>query len=531
MSSDTYINRNYDAEEFDWDGHDSTVQAQGDVDRVEKLIRTALQATAPVEDSWLRPSKVDNDRARITYNIPYALTKEQKEHASELVGDIRTLTFNASGYHDHPLSHVVTEISEDLVVRKFGNEPFVSVYGNQSRHRRMGHVGAVTVSNRHVPHDWFRNRGQEESVTDIAEFLQGRNHLKYRLFLDTHGAYYSSLEDIARWLGGNPEAEYHAIVHRHGQSHGRLNKGELEYSVDDSGMVIQINPSTGFKYTHKTMEPLFHADSCRVFGGKVGLTWDINRLAGDTYHIKFVLCDPRGCAKLTDPWELIKSKREVTIRGDVTVYRILGMEWYVYSSSGGNVVLHDVDLFDRLRRAVAGKARTIRDRTELMALCRRLSNKNDIISVHQGFFHNIDPDLFTDYVSAAFYCDVDHELEVAIKYHRENKAAVDALNKYYTQGIVPPDYTNLAKVGKAVAAPFTTLAGMLHKTTVGARYSIMTGEPVAEWGDLPADESGDRKALILSLNQDAEKMALSLRKGPPVPTSKYLPLAAARERR
>jgi len=279
------------------------------------------------------------------------------------------------------------------------------------------------------------------------------------------------------------------------------------------------------------MEPLFHTDSCRVLGSRVGLAWDINRLAGDTYHVKFVLCDPRGCSKLTDPWQLIKTKREVTIRGDVTVYRILGMEWYVYSSNGGNIVLHDVDLFDRLRRAVAGKDRSTRARTELMNLCRRLANKNDIISVHQGFYHNVDPELMTDYVSAAFYCDVDHELEVAIKYHRENKAAVDALNKYYTQGIVPPDYTNLAKVGRAVAAPFTSLAGLLHEHTVGARYSIMAGIPVAEMSKLPPDAMNTRADLITSLNQDAEKMALSFRKGPPVHVGKFLPTAAAVQRR
>jgi hypothetical protein len=248
--------------------------------------------------------------------------------------------------------------------------------------------------------------------------------------------------------------------------------------------------------------------------GKVGLAWDINRLAGDTYHVKFVLCDPRSCAKLTDPWDLIKTKREVTIKGDVTVYRVLGMEWYVYNSSGGQKVLHDVDLFDRLRRAVAGKERSVRARTELMNLCRRLANKNDIIAVHQGFHHEVDPELMTDYVSAAFYCDVDHELEVAIKYHRENKAAVDALNRFYVQGVVPPDYTNLAKVGKAVAAPFTCLAGLLLDGTVNARYSIMTGQPVAEFAGLPKDELGARAALVKTLNEDAAQMALQLRKGP-----------------
>lgn len=514
MSTDTLINRNYETDEFDWEGNGETMTHQTEVETVESLIRTALQVTTPVEDAWLRPSAVDNDRARVTYNVPFSLTNEQKDQMAELIGDVRTLTYNATGYHDHPLSHCVTEVSEDLVVRKFGNEPFVSVWGNASRHKRMGHVGAHTVANRVVPHDWFRNRGFEGNVEDIDKFLERRGHLQYRLFLCTQALYYIPLEDVARWLGGNMDAEFHCIVHRHGQSHGRIHKGELEYTVDSDGVVTQKNKMTGFSYTHKSLEPLFHADSCRVLNGTVGLTWDINCLAGETYHIKFVLCDPRRCANLKDPDELIKSKREVSIKGDVTIYRILGFEWYVYSGSAGQVVLEDVDLFDRLRRAVAGKERTVRARSDLNALCRRLSNKNDIISIHQGFCHDIPPELMTDYVAAAFYCDVEHELEVAIKYHRENRAAVEALNKYYVQGVVPPDYTNLARVGKAVSAPFTTLAGLLHEHTVGARMRVMEGLPVGY--SVVQDELAlsARQALVATLNEDAKQMALRLRKGP-----------------
>jgi len=486
--------RNYDIDQFDWDGGtDDYLVDQQRVEEVEDLLREALQVTAPVEDSWLRPSLVDNDRARVTYNVPYALSEGQKDHMKELVGDIRTLTFNAREYHDHPVSHCCLEISEDLVVRKFGQEPFVSVYGNASRHRRMGHTGAKTVSSKHVPHDWFRNRGMQEQVTDVDSFIKGRGHLRYRLFLMTHALYYMSLEDVAAWMGGNHDAEFHCIVHRHNKTKGHINKGEIQYTLDSDGYVHQTNPLTGFTYSHRSVEPLFHTDSCRLMGGKVGLTWDINRLAGDNYHVKFVLCDPRVANKIEDPWSLVKKDREVYIRGDVTVYRALKFEWYVYHGANGQRLLEDVELYDRLRRTIAGKERTPRAKADLMAMCRRLANKNDIISIHQGFAHEVPPEAMADYVNAAFYADVKHELEVALMYHRENKAAVDALNRYIVEGHVPTDMTMIAKVGRAVATPFHVLGGLLKDQSSNSGLDIVRSNAPSILHELPPDPFGLRE--------------------------------------
>jgi hypothetical protein len=466
-------NRVYDANEFDWEDESGVQEDQQKVSEVEALIRESLQVASGVEDSWLRPSAVDNDRARIAYNVPFALNENQKAGFEELVGDIRTITYNATGYHDHPLSHCLTEISEDLVVRQFGSEPFVSVWGNASRHRRLGHQGAKTVSSRVVPHDWFRNRGMEEAVTDIYNFKEAGGHKKYRLFLATHALYYMSLDQVASWMGDNMDAEFHCIVHRHNKSMGHLNKGELKYTTDSDGYVRQVNPLTGFTYSHRSIEPLFHVDSCQVLGGKVGLTWDINKLAGDNYHVKFVLCDVNVASAIVDPWMLVKKDREVYVRGDVTVYRVLGLEWYVYHGPGGQTLLEDVELYDRLRRTIAGKERTPRAKSELMAMCRRLANKNDIISIHQGFAHEIAPERMADYVNAAFYADVKHELEVALAHHRDNKQAVDTLNKYYAEGIVPADYTNIAKIGRAVSSPFNALVGLLNESHNGPRHPLL----------------------------------------------------------
>jgi len=496
--TDTY-NRVYDANEFDWNEGTGIDEDQHAINTVEELIREALQVTTAVEDSWLKPSAVNNDRARITYNVPYALNGDQKAQFEEMVGDIRTITYNATGYHDHPMSHCLTEISEDLVVRTFGKEPFVDVWGNASRHRRLGHVGAKVVSNRNVPHDWFRNRGMEESVTDIHAFKDAGGHKKYRLFLATHALYYMSLDQIASWMGGNMQAEFHCIVHRHNKSKGHLNKGELLYTTNSDGYVRQTNPLTGFSYTHRSIEPLFHIDSCRVINGTTGLAWDINKLAGDNYHVKFVLCDVEAANQVLDPWMLIQKDREVYTRGDVTVYRVLSYEWYVYHSDRGQTLLEDVELYDRLRRTIAGKQRTPRAKDELGAMCRRLANKTDIISIHQGFHHEVAPERMADYVNAAFYADVKHELEVALAYHRENREAVTTLNKYYAEGVLPVDLTNIARVGRAVATPFNILVGLLNESHVGPRHELLGSKLLHTVEQVPPDpfwEKASEESLI-----------------------------------
>jgi len=497
------LQRNYDPDQFDWDGHGTVEEDQSQDEEVESVLRQALAATTPVEDRWLRPSAVDNDRARVQYNCPYTLTKDQKEGLEELIGDTRTITYNASGYHDHPLSHCVTEISEDMVVRTFGTTPFVSVWGNHSRHRRAGHVGAKVVTDRNVPHDWFRNRGYEEVTTDMSSFIKGRGHMQYRLFLAVHALYYMRLEEVALWMAGNPDAEFHAVVHRHNKSHGRLNHGEIEYSTDSDGIVTQVNPLTGFKYKHRSVEPLFHVDSCRLFGGSVGLTWDINRLAGDAYHIKFVLCDPLLCHKVVDPYAIIGREREVFISGDVTTYRALGFEWYVYHNGGEPRLLEDVDLYDRLRRTIAGKARTPAAKADLMAMCRRLANKQDIISIHQGFYHKVAPEDMSLYVEAAFYADVQKELETALKFHRENRKAVETLNAWIIEGRTPVDLTVLANIGKAVALPFTTLSGLLNSRSCRIECEFVSTAPVRATLRAPPDPFGLAKP---KLAPDIEKI-------------------------
>jgi len=122
-----------------------------------------------------------------------------------------------------------------------------------------------------------------------------------------------------------------------------------------------------------------------------------------------------------------------------------------------------------------------------MAFCRRLANKNDIISVHQGFAHEVSPELMTDYVNAAFYADVKHELEVALMYHRENKGAVEALNRFIVEGKAPVDATVLGYVGRAVASPFHALGGLLKDRSFDTPPNIAVTQMMSVVAQIPPD--------------------------------------------
>jgi len=137
----------------------------------------------------------------------------------------------------------------------------------------------------------------------------------------------------------------------------------------------------------------------------------------------------------------------------VTVSRFLHWTWTTLAKQDGEIRLDDVDLLDKLRRYCAGKKRDSRLRTEVLNYARRLCNKADIISIHGGGAHEINVATMVDYAHAAFYMDVQHELSVALAYHKENTVMVNALNDFYDGGSgVSIDLSALQATGRSMVS-------------------------------------------------------------------------------
>jgi len=239
-------------------------------------------------------------------------------------------------------------------------------------------------------------------------------------------------------------------------THGFLNDGEQEYWVSEEGTVTQKNVATGEKYTHPSLEALFHQGSAKTSFG--GVAWTIRAGGGDSFIVEFVGCPSEICEVYKPLRFLSPESWEEFSYANVSVKKFLHWTWMSATTQTGKIVVEDIDLFSKLRRYVAGKQRTPRLKTETMNLARRLCNKADIISIHGGGAHEIPVASMTDYVEVAFYVDVRAELDATLSFHRDNAKMVGALNDYYEKGQLPKDMTVLTGVAVVTSRTFSEAA-------------------------------------------------------------------------
>ena len=136
--------------------------------------------------------------------------------------------------------------------------------------------------------------------------------------------------------------------------------------------------------------------------------------------------------------------------------------------------MEDAGLLHKLRRYVAGRSRTPRTKTELVNYAKRLINKEDIISIHGGGAHEIRVGDLCDYVEAAFYMDVRHELEIAISHFRKNATLVKAINGYMEKGEVPTSLVLPTKIVHSITDG-SARAALLACTALDATGRAVAG--------------------------------------------------------
>jgi hypothetical protein len=472
--------RNYNPDDFDWgDETENVVRLDQEpdlaqlYDTVSRVIQRTTMKSKPL--SYVRPSKLDMDKPRPTYNVKYGLTEKQKEWLeNEFIG--WQFTYNGNKHHDHPLSHIARELNEYEMVEDISNKRYIDLFGNVGRNRNWKR-SCVTLVSRSVAKDYLRHRHGGGLQLDWNMLMLGQ-YKDIGVTCLTHSLYYLSLRQIAMLAG---RGELRAIVHRHSATHGYLNNGEQEYWVDRRGNVTQVNVDTGEKYTHPSLEPFFHQDTAKTPVG--GVTWTIKKLGGDTYEFTFVRCPIEMAAEWKPLSKLVTQHGNITVVNDVTVHKFFGWSWYTKTNHGSCVDLVDVELVDKLRKYIAGKPRTARNWENLSNHARRNTQKYDVISLHGGGAHMIPAGQLVDYVNAAFYMDAKHELESAISFASENATVVKALNAYYEHGTMP---TNLSVVSQTVEAlrDMSVAAGGVVRDLV-IRHSLKAGysAPQADWAD------------------------------------------------
>lgn len=481
----------FDPDDMDWEGDGFAPMEAVTADPGQAVMAALLELHDETFDwTYVRKSEL-RERAGRMYTAKVVMPVEHREWFETEWPEYVFVWDKATQHHDHPVAHLCTELNEMEMVEYFvkNDIAYIDLFGNGNRNRKYKRK-CLTLYGLKTAKDHIRYRGVVDGpymqLLDMVKLAMGEYKIGTQRITEiclTHALYYLSLADVGLLCKGG--ARVTAIIHRHESTHGFLNRGEQEYWVSEDGEVTQKNVLTGEVYKHPSMEALFHQHSARTRHG--GLTWTIKRLGGDTYQVQFVGC-PREVAEEFRPLSLFKKETRTEWAFENTrVRKFLGWTWMYTTRNGEEFLLEDVDLYDKLRRYVAGKPRTARMKSELSNYARRLVNKADIISIHGGGCHEINVGRLSDYVEAAFYVDARHELEVAMSYARENATVVELLNKYYETGAVPLD---LAKVQKAVrtGVKIAKSAGTGVAITAAAA-AVTSGAGVAVVGGVLAGSS------------------------------------------
>jgi hypothetical protein len=449
---------------------------------VEDAVRAALNVC---EDAygWRYLDRDDktNSKGRL-FNVPIVVPRE-KQKLFETQWPAYTFVWDrALRHHDHPSSHLSTELGEMGMVEPWvaEKERYIDLFGNPARDKKYKR-NAVPVVTYATPKDYLRKlhhhagcvKFDMNALCDEKTFLGGIKKIAI-----THALYYLKMSDIGRLLHTSEGRTIRALIHRHEFTSGTLNQGEQQYVVDEMGMVTQWNTMTGEAYRHPSLEALFHQSSAMTEFG--GVAWTVNYAGADSFVIEFVGCPNKICEEYIPLKSLQKKSWEEYEYSNIRVKKWGKWTWLSASTSKGVVKIEDLDLFNELRRYAACKQRTPRLATEMANLARRLCNKKDLISIHGGGASEIPVASMSDYVEVARYIDVRHELDIAASMYQENKVMVAALNTYYEKGTLPSDFTRLTglavKTYKAIAGAKTMIEHdwQLHVDGSDTGYEIPT---------------------------------------------------------
>jgi len=463
----------YDPDEFDWGDEQLPGIPLEDLPNgvVEMAVSAALKASeATFGWHWSRTEDV-KESARKIFKHKVVITDEgQQAWIRKEWPEYHHVFEGATVHHDHPVSHTCTELNEIEMVSRMvqSGETWIDLFGNSARDTKYKRK-CINLYGLNTPKDYLRYQhvDQKDMLLNMNTLCDPTSSLgKIDSVTCTHALYYLSMTDIARIVNTSKGRRLSALVHRHKDSSGTMNFGELKYDVSREGWVHQENVLTGESYSHLSLEALFHQASAKTTKG--GVAWTSRKLGGETFLLEFVGCPDRMCEEFIPLHNLAPETRATVECGSVKIRTFLGWTWTTYDGGDGEVQLRDVDLLTKLRRYVSGKSRTPRLKTELGNLARRLTNRADIISIHGGGCHDVEIANLQDYVLAAFYMDVKHELEVAIAFHKKNEEMVTALNAYYDDGVMPTDVSTFVETVSKVRDTVSWGVPRVAKTVVNS---------------------------------------------------------------
>lgn len=394
------------------------------------------------------PSKPDNHGVlnrhfeKLLVYVHFALTRPI---INALVKRFPAMHFASDDHrnHDHPVSHVVTQVGTRLMQRMFpSGASILDVYGNPKAAERFNASQSksknpkmmMALVNKFCSADFIREANKWGPVVDPdgARYMVGKisdltteeinpfTHLQFN-----HVLYYLKPMDILTLLHKKTNGKLVALglIHRHRSSKGQLNEGEQEYEVR-RGIVKQRNVHSNTCYFHPNVTPFWFRETKVWYedenlGFDSGLTrgfaWECHKVDDDTWIVEIVPCDRR---ELDDSsaamWELAFSSD-----ADHELATLVGSPGpsepiTIIPTNDGRFVKLSVTcypLFEHLRRQAAGRSRIGSEGKKLFdslfATAKHLNAPGELFPGKEGM--PCDPGLLVDHVLSAWVTDVSRE--------------------------------------------------------------------------------------------------------------------------
>lgn len=217
--------------------------------------------------------------------------------------------------HDHPFSHVVTQVGTRLLQRMFvPGSKILDVYGSPLACAKYNKSQAPAKN----PKWMFANvvrTGGTNFIREVNKWgpiigSEGINYItghvkrlapsflrKFDCFQLIHTLYYLNNEDLVTLLHSeqDPNAvqpclrkKALCLIHSHVGEQGSINEGEQTFIVRN-GIVAQTNVKTNSRYLHPNITPFWFMNKKEWYGedGR-GFVWELHTVCQDTWIVEIV---------------------------------------------------------------------------------------------------------------------------------------------------------------------------------------------------------------------------------------------------
>jgi hypothetical protein len=403
------------------------------------------------------PDKVEgvdnNAYQRLKLPVGFALPREKLD---KLKKEFPGVFFHCrdNGNHDHPYSHVVTQIGTRMLQRRIQpGARILDVYGNpracDSFNASQGQAALPKVAKALVKRfgaaDFIREVNKWGPFTDdegneryhrgtLRSLVNSGEIANYDVLQFVHTLYYEDMQVICDALhapGGKRVA--YGLIHRHPLSSGTINDGEQSYVKNGKGLVKQVNLKTNSTYVHPDITPLMFSEhkqwfpasklATRTMAGDEplqGLTWECHIINDDTWVIEMVpytLYDEEDDAVDFDAaWALDEEVSEgfdtPSSSDEGSAVQITDSEVIIPTRDGKFLRLSicSKDLFNQLRVTCVGKDRNQKLVDELVHQANHAIFPSKLYPGKEGV--KCPQDRIFDHVIAAWVADAEREDKV-----------------------------------------------------------------------------------------------------------------------